>query len=245
VGCRPSPPRSPSPTPKPGQPVGYLAGNHITNARTGCIGGLAVRELAIDGPLEVAVIGAGTQARWQTRAIAAAVGTDRLKSIQVWSPSDSRNECAADLEAELDVPVTPVSSPHEAVTDTSVVVTATTSTAPVFPGDALESGTLVIAVGAYSAEMRELDDETIDRAARVLADVPEAARETGDLRGHTSLEIKPFGAVFDGEPGRKSGDEILVFASVGTAVLDAATAEYVFERAIDCDAGTVVPHEQI
>ncbi len=223
-----------------GQPVGYLAGNRITSARTGCIGGLAASELAVDGDLELAVIGAGTQARWQTRAIAAAVGVGRLDSIRVYSPSDSRLECARDLESALDVDVTPVSSPREAVTNASVVVTTTTSTEPVFPGEALADGALVVAVGAYTAEMRELDDTTIERASRIVADVPEEASETGDLRGHDDLEIRSFGDVLTTGDGRQSSDEIVVLASVGSAVLDAATAEFVFDRAEDADLGTTV-----
>ncbi|SEQ27562.1 ornithine cyclodeaminase family protein [Natrinema salaciae] len=224
-----------------GQPVGYLAGTRITSARTGCIGGLAARELATDGPIELAVIGAGTQARWQTRAIAAAVGVDRLESIRVYSPSDSRIACADDLETELGVPATAVSSPRAAVSGATVVVTATTSTEPVFPGNALADGALVIAVGAYTAEMRELDDRTIDRAERIFADVPDEAVETGDLRGHPTPAVRPFGDVIPGRRGRESADEIIVCESVGTAVLDAATAEFVFDRAREAELGTTVP----
>ncbi|SIR86873.1 ornithine cyclodeaminase family protein [Natronorubrum thiooxidans] len=223
-----------------GQPVGYLAGNRITSARTGCIGGLAARKLAVDGPLDLAVIGAGTQARWQTRAIAAAVGVDRLAAIRVYSPSDSRLECARDLESALDVDVTPVASPREAVTDASVVVTTTTSTEPVFPGEALAAGTLVIAVGAYTAAMRELDETTIERASRIIADVPDEAVETGDLRTHDGLEVSSFSDTLADGDGRTASDEIIVLESVGTAVLDAATAEFVFARAEDADLGTTV-----
>ncbi|SEH11269.1 alanine dehydrogenase [Natronorubrum sediminis] len=214
-----------------GQPVGYLAGNRITNARTGCIGGLAARELASAGPLEVGVIGAGTQARWQTRAIAAAIGADRLESIRIYSPSDSRFECARALESELGVRTDAASSPRGAVENADVVVTTTTSTEPVFPGDALAPGALVVAVGAYTPEMRELDNRTIERATRVFADVPEEARETGDLREHADLEVVPFGDVLVGRTGRTSSAEILVLESVGSAVLDAGAATFVFERA--------------
>lgn len=214
-----------------GQPVGYLAGNRITNARTGCIGGLAARELAPAGSLEVGVIGAGTQARWQTRAIAAAVGTDRLESIRIYSPSDSRFECARALESALGVSASAVSSPRETVEDADVVITTTTSTEPVFPGDALATGALVVAVGAYTAEMRELDERTVERATRVFADVPEEARETGDLREHDDLEVVPFGDVLVGRTDRPSSEEVLVLESVGSAVLDAAAATFVFERA--------------
>ncbi|WP_265111532.1 ornithine cyclodeaminase family protein [Halosolutus halophilus] len=221
-----------------GQPVGYLAGTRVTNARTGCIGGLAARELAVDEPIDLALIGAGTQARWQARAIAAA--TDDVARIRVYSPSESREECADDLAAELDVPATAVESPREAVRDATVVVTATTSTEPVFPGEALEDGTLVVAVGAYTPEMRELDAATIDRAATVIADVPAEAAETGDLRDRPAREIQPLADALAGRGGRESPADVVVVASVGTAVLDAATAEFVFDRAAANDVGTTV-----
>ena len=232
-----------------GLPAAYLAGTRITNARTGCIGGLAAAELAVlksdadgDSDLTLALVGAGTQARWQARAVAAA--TD-LASVRVYSPSDSKEACAADLREELDLPedrIEAVDSPEAAVSGADVVVTATTATDPVFPGAALDPGTLVVAVGAYTAEMRELDAETFERASRVFADVPEEVAEIGDALG-AEIEadaLIPFSEVLEGRAGRESDDEILVVESVGTAVLDAATAEYVLEEAAENGVGTEV-----
>jgi len=221
-----------------GLPAALLAGSRITNARTGCIGGLAARDLAV-GPVSLGILGAGTQARWQARAIAAATA---VTDVRVYSPSDSQLACAADLDAELGVPVTAVDSPRAAVDGASVVVTATTSTEPVFPGDALAPGALVVAVGAYTASMQELDVTTFERAARVFADVPEEVAEIGDARaaGLSAVDLLPLSAAFEGGRGRQRDDEILVVESVGSAVLDAATADYVYERAVDADVGTTV-----
>ena len=220
-----------------GEPAGLLAGTRITNARTGCIGGLAADWLATgDGPVRLGIVGAGTQARWQTRAIAAARG---VESVRIYSPSDSREACAADLRAEgLDAEA--VDSARAAVADTDVVVTATTATEPVFPGDALAPGTLVIAVGAYTAEMRELDAATVSRAVRLFADVPEEAAGTGDFPDHDESAFTPLSAVFEGEAGRESDEEILAVASVGSAVLDAAAATALFEQATAGNVGTEV-----
>lgn len=224
-----------------GVPKGHLAGTRLTNARTGCIGGLAARELAADpDKLSLGTIGAGTQARWQIRAIAAATG---VTSVKIHSPSDSRYRCADDLERELDVPTEAVATPREAVEGADVLVTATTASEPVFPGDALDPGATVVAVGAYTAGTRELDRETIARAERVIADVPEEAIATGDLRD-TDLaadDLLAFGAVLGGERGRESSDGIVVVESVGTAVLDAAAAEHLFDVAEEQGIGTTVP----
>ena len=202
-----------------GEPAGYLAGTRVTNARTGCIGGLAADRLAVgDGPVTVGVVGAGTQARWQVRAIAAARG---VESVRVYSPSDSRAACAADLRAE-GIDAEAADSARAAVSNVDVVVT------------------LVVAVGAYTPEMRELDDETVSRATRLFADIPSEAAETGDFPDHDESAFTPLSAVFEGETGRESDDEILVVASVGSAVLDAAAATALFERASTENVGAEV-----
>jgi alanine dehydrogenase len=220
-----------------GAPVAYLDAKRLTNARTGCVGGLAARELA-RRPATVGVLGAGAQARWQARAVATAVD---VSEVRVHSPSVSRERCAADLR-ERGIDARAVASPAAAVRGADVVVTATTSREPVFPGDALAPGTLVVAVGAYTPEMRELDAGTMARADRVFADVPEEAVETGDVlaSGLAPSSVAPFGDVLLGRAAREHEDDVLVVLSVGSAVLDAATATHLYERAVERDAGELV-----
>ncbi len=220
-----------------GRPAAFMAGTRLTNARTGCIGGLAARALA-DGPVALGLLGAGEQARWQARAVAAATG---VASVRIYSPSDSREACAADLREALDVPAEAVGTPREAVSGADVVVTATTATEPVFPGEALAPGTVVVAIGAYTPEMQELDATTMRRAARVYADVPGEVASIGDVAdtGFDPADLVPFAELL--EAGRRAADdEVVVVDSVGTAALDAAAAEHLLGKAERADAGTVV-----
>ena len=221
-----------------GEPLSFVDGTDITNARTGCIGGLAARELAAD-PVRLGVLGAGAQARWQTRAIAALTDVER---VAVYSPSDSKHDCASDLR-DHGIDAEAVESPEDAVSDANVVVTATTSPEPVFPPEALQAGTLVVAVGAYTAELQELAPEVFDRAARVFADVPEEAAGIGDVRASTlgESDLIPLSDVLDGAAGRERDDEILVVESVGSAVLDVAAASEVYDAARDAGVGTEQP----
>lgn len=223
-----------------GQPLALLAGSDVTNARTGCIGGLAVRELATTsdrGDLTLAVLGAGAQARWQTRAIGTIA---ELDSVRVYSPR-TREACAADLREE-GYAAKAVGSPRAAVEGAEVVVTATTSHEPVFPGDALATGALVIAVGAYTPEMCELDEETFDRADQVFGDVPEEVATIGDIceNGIDPGRITPLSEVFERRAGRATADEIIVVESVGSAVFDTAAANHLYRQATEDDVGQTV-----
>ena len=222
-----------------GQPVLLAAAERLTNARTGAIGGLAAGALGPEEPT-VGVIGAGTQARWQTRAIAATAGTAR---VRCYSPTPaSRTACAADLRRE-GIDARAVESAARAVADADVVVTATTASEPVVAGDAFETGTLVIAVGAYSADTQELDRTTFDRAEQVYADVPEEVAAIGDVvnTGVDPARLQPLSTVFDGEGppvGDRSGDDgqtrdddgLRIVESVGSAVFDAAVGELLVDR---------------
>lgn len=240
-----------------GLPKAFMAGTTITNARTGCIGAVSVRALAPeanrrsksepgsepdsepdDEGLTLGVIGAGAQARWQTRAIAT-VAT--LSGVRIHSPSDSRKACAAELSEE-GIPARAVDTPRAAVEGADVVVTATTATEPVFPPDALEAGALVVAVGAFTEGMQELHPAVLDRAERVFADVPEEVAETGDLLASDlgADDLVELGVPLGDGYVRQSSDGVLVVVSVGSATLDAAAGETVYRDALEAGDGTEV-----
>ncbi|WP_050034011.1 ornithine cyclodeaminase family protein [Halorubrum halophilum] len=224
-----------------GLPKAFMAGTTITNARTGCIGAVSVRELAPDPDgegLTLGVVGAGEQARWQTRAIGTVT---MLSDVRIYSPSDSRKACAADL-SEDGVPARAVNTAREAVEGADVVVTATTATEPVFPPDALSAGSLVIAVGAFTAEMQELDPRVLERAERIFADVPGEVAETGDLlvSDIDADDLIELGVPLTDGYVRESSDEVVVVGSVGSATLDAAAGEMVYRQAVEGGDGTDV-----
>jgi alanine dehydrogenase len=221
-----------------GVPEAFVGGTTITNARTGCIGAVSVRALAPDSST-LSVFGAGAQARWQTRAIATVAP---LEDVRIYSPSDSRKRCAADLR-DRDIAARAVDTPAAAVEDADTVVTATTATEPVFPADALAGGALVVAIGAFTAEMQELAPEVLRRAEAVFADVPDEVAETGDVLATdiTAEDLVPLGQLLDasGIRGQQNGGHVVL--SVGSATLDAAASTTVYRRAREIDAGTEIP----
>lgn len=216
-----------------GRPVAYMAGTEITNARTGCIGGLAARALA-DPPVTVGVIGAGTQARWQSRAIAAAMD---VTDIRIYSPSESKTDCAADLR-EWGIDAETAGSAAEVAHDADIVVTATTAERPVIPTEALAPEAAVVAIGAYTEDMQELEPAALSGASEIFADVPSEAAETGDVLAaeSSSDDLRGLSAAIDEQP--REGRRVVL--SVGSAVFDAAAAAHVHDRAVANDIGRTI-----
>ncbi len=71
--------------------------------------------------------------------------------------------------------------PSLAVRAADIVVTATTSSTPVFPGRAVGPGTHVNAIGAFQPHTREVDSEVVARAAVFVDSRSAALAEAGDL----------------------------------------------------------------
>ena len=121
-------------------------------------------------------------------------------------------------------------------------MTATTSDSPVVDGATIAPGAFVVGVGAYTADMQELDAETFRRADAVVADVPAEVAETGDLRATdlSAADLVPLSSVLAGDVERESPSAFFIVDSVGSAVLDAAAAAHVYRRAEGDDVGTEV-----
>jgi ornithine cyclodeaminase/alanine dehydrogenase-like protein (mu-crystallin family) len=108
-------------------------------------------------------------------------------------------------------------------------------------------GTFVAAVGADSADKQELDPRLMAEAV-IVVDVLEQCASIGDL--HHALEAgvltretvhAELADVVSGrKPGRRSGQEITVFDSTGTAIEDVAAAAVVYERAVAAGLGLAV-----
>jgi ornithine cyclodeaminase len=157
---------------------------------------------------------------------------------------------AAELRGEgADAPqVVVMDDPARALAGAHVIVAATGSATPVFPGERVEPGAHVNGVGSYTPAMQEVDEGVVTRA-RVVVDTREGAlAEAGDLviplrKGVVREEdlSTELGEVALGtRPGRTRADEITFFKSVGNAAQDLAVAARALEAAERGGGGTQV-----
>jgi len=224
--------------PETGAPAALLDGAFLTAWRTGAASGLATDLLARPDAESLALIGAGAQARTQLRAVAA---VRSLRRVRVYSRTPARAQALIEeMRGQEGIPedIAVAPTPEAAVAEADIVCTATNSSVPVFDGRALQPGTHINAIGSFTLEMRELDEETFRRAARVVVDSRAAAlAEAGEvvwairqgiLREADLVELGEIAA--GRRPGRERPEEITLFKSVGLAVQDLVAAQRVWQR---------------
>lgn len=216
----------------------------ITAIRTAAVSGAATRALARPDADSLAILGAGVQG---TAHLEAMRGVRPLRRVRVWSRSAERaKRLAGGAAGGLEIEAVP--TPQEAVRGAAIVCATTSAREPVLRGAWLEPGVHVNAVGACVPAARELDTEAIRRARLFVDHRAAALKEAGDLlipiaegavaAEHVQAEI---GDVLAGlHPGRRSGDEITVFKSLGLAVEDLSAAARVYAKARGAGAGTEV-----
>jgi alanine dehydrogenase len=215
--------------------------------RTGAASGLATRLLARADARTLGVIGTGRQSRTQVLAVCA---VRPIKRVNVFARTpEHRESYARAMEKELGVEVVPVPSGEACVAQADVVVTITKSAEPVCRAAWLAPGAHVNAAGANSGDRREVDAETVLRAAVKLTDHVEQAKvEAGEFRDLVAAgklawsDIRELGELVTGKAkGRTSPSELTLFKSLGIALEDVAFAELVYQRALAVGAGRPIP----
>jgi ornithine cyclodeaminase len=225
-----------------GVPVALLDGSTVTAMRTGAASGVATRLLAGPEAATLGVIGAGGQAEWQIRAVAAARPITQVL-VHARTPA-ARDAFAERMAAATGLEVRPVATAREAVAEADVVCCATTSSEPVFDASWVRPGTHVNGIGAFRLGMIELPPALFGRAALVAVDSREAAAaEAGDVmaaveRGIVARDdLVEIGSISPDWSATRDDQAITAFKSVGLAIQDVAAAELVIARVLGDDAG--------
>jgi ornithine cyclodeaminase/alanine dehydrogenase-like protein (mu-crystallin family) len=218
----------------------------VTAVRTAAVSGVATEALAREDAGDLAVIGAGVQARTHVEAMS---HVRRIKRCRVASRSmESARKLADELKESCAFPVEAVETVEEALRDADLIVTATNSTEAVVRRDWVTEGAHINAVGSCTPNARELDAATVAASSMFVDSVESTVNEAGDyLRALSEGVVGPehiraeLGEVLKGtKPGRTSADEITLFKALGLAVEDLAAAEYLYRKSKETGAGTWV-----
>ena len=238
-----------------GEPLGVVDGANITGLRTGAAGALGAKALARSDSDSVLMVGAGHQALFQIAATLLLF--DGIKVVRVANPHnpDRARDLAQRLPDKLseqfgilrpEVRFEAVTDLAAAVGESDIIITATMATAPLIEVAWVRPGTHFSCMGADMPGKQEIDPGII-AAARLFTD------DTANGAGNGEIELGLAAGVFDldhvvGElgdvlagkvEGRTSSEDITVFDSAGTALLDIACAKMALDVAAKHDLGTV------
>ena len=157
-----------------GELLALMNASEITAIRTAAISAVATRLLAREDAQQLAIIGAGVQARTHLIALSA---VRTIKHARVACRNiEHAQQLAREMQPKLSFPIEPVRTNEEAVQGADLIVTATSSLEPVINKDWISPGAHVNAIGTHSPNSREIDSATM-AVARIFTDRRESAIE--------------------------------------------------------------------
>jgi len=229
-----------------GELLALLNASAITAIRTAAVSAVATRLLAREDAGDLAIIGAGVQARSHLAAMAC---VRPIRHVRVTSHTPEHSLAFADeLAPRYPFPIEPAANVEAAVRGADIIVTATTAAESIVQRDWIALGAHINAVGSSIPTTRELDTATIAAAALFVDRRESTLNEAGDYLfamregaigpDHIRAEIGEL--LLGTKAGRTSPDEITLFKSLGLAVEDLAAAEHVYHKAQEQGIGTWV-----
>ncbi len=219
----------------------------LTEIRTAAAGAIAAKYLAQPRIRRVGMIGSGTQARYQLKALAK---VRDFQEVAVWSRRAENVEKYIEEMSALftDVIFRKAASAEEVVRESELIIAATPSRSPIVRAEWLSPGVHITAMGSDGPEKQELFPEVLRRADLVYADSLAQAKKLGEI--HHGLEsgiideakiTGEIGEIILGQkPGRTEEKQISVADLTGLGVQDAAAASLVLARAEATDLGHLI-----
>ena len=223
--------------------LAMIEADTLGQKRTGAATGLATRLLAKPDATDLTLFGAGWQAESQLLAIAA---VRQLKRVWIVNRNPERRQAFIEkMQPQVKAQLLGASAPEQAVAQSQIVTTMTSSREPVLKGEWLQPGVHVNAAGGNLLLRREIDDETVMRANRLVVDSVEQSKiESGEFLGviesgrrHWEDFVELRDLVAGLKPGRTSSSDITLFKSGGLALEDVAIGKLVYERALERGVG--------
>ncbi len=228
---------------KTGELLALMNASAITAIRTAAVSGVATDLLAREDACNLAIIGAGVQARTH---LAAMSEIRDIKRCRIASRNFEHAQQLAEDMGSSSFTIEPVETVEKALAGADLIVTVTTAAEPVIKREWISPGVHLNVVGSSTPNAREVDSATmaastlfVDRRESTLNEAGDyilAAREGAIGPEHIRAEL---GEVLKGEKaGRTSAEEITLFKSLGLAIEDLASAEYLYRKARELNAGT-------
>lgn len=236
---------------KTGEVSSLIDGTYLTQLRTGAVSGAATDILANKDAKVFAIIGTGGQAPSQIEAVLSVrdIETVKVYNRKLEKAEKFAKEMTEKFSEKFKVKIIAALSPEEAVEDADIITTVTTAKNPVFDGKYVKKGAHINAVGSFKPDMQEIDEYVIMNADKIYVDTRDGVlNESGDflkpIEDGNFKEEDVTGelgeVIIKKVNGRENNQEITLFKTVGSGVLDIVTARRIYENAKKKNMGQII-----
>ncbi len=212
-----------------GTPIACLDGTALTYIKTATDSALGGKLLARKNINSMLMVGAGEMAFHLITAHCQVQST--IKRVYIWNRTAEKAQalCRGELAQRFpDISFEPVNSIEDYALQVDLISSATATSTPIIPGNLLQPGTHVDLIGAYTAEMREADDDCLRRAS-IFVDARETTiHHIGELMipiasgviSETDVKADFAELCQNKHTGRQNDEEITLFKNGGGGHLD-------------------------
>ncbi|MRG86338.1 cyclodeaminase [Salinibacillus xinjiangensis] len=208
----------------------FLDNGYLTDVRTAAAGAISAKYFAKEEVKTAGVIGVGSQARFQMKALKQ---VRSIRKLLVYGRNENKaNLFKQEMEKSLGVEVKVCSTAEEVVKNSEVVVTTTPAEKPIIQKEWLHPGLHITAMGSDAEYKQEIDSKVFSSVDRIFCDVRSQCVRLGELHHAVDqgvitdqTEVTELGQVISGKyQGRQSNEEITICDLTGTGVQDTAIA---------------------
>ena len=217
-----------------GLQVAEVEADWLTAVRTAASTAVATDFLAKKNVKVLGIFGSGQEAT--THILTLKLVRD-FEKVLVYSRDNTRREAfAARTSRDTGIRVEAADSSVQVAKESDVMVTATTSSVPVFDGRLVRKGSHVNAIGGATPDGREVDSALVRRSKVVVDSRAQAVTTYGDIvipireKAIRELEITELGDLLIGQVKMPTSErDLTLFKAGGLAVLDAMVTNFILD----------------
>jgi ornithine cyclodeaminase/alanine dehydrogenase-like protein (mu-crystallin family) len=234
------------------EPLAFLHESHLSGYRVGATTGAAVDAMARDDAKTLGLFGNGRQARGNFEAICAVRPIER---VRIYSPNEEHCRAFARDMAREGVEIEIVRDARSVVDGADILCCATNTTRPVFDGDWLEPGQMVVTIvnSDLTAKRTEADETVFARATDIVVNdwASVIANEQTELldpieKGIVDRDrVFELGDVLAGKVDLRQTDDNLIYYknNTGLGMQFAAAGAVIYQKMKRGETNRVVPRE--
>ena len=234
------------------EPLAFLHESHLSGIRVGATSGAAVDAIARDDVTELGLFGTGRQAR---AALDAVCAVRPIKRVRLYSPNRDHCDRFVSLKARPGVTIDIASNAREVVTGADIVYCASNANSPLFDGNWLEPGQMVISIVNSDVNLKrsEVDEVTFAKATDIIVNDWASVESNGQIELLDAIEkglvdrdrVVELGEVLAGRAEvRQTSDNLVYFKNnTGLGMQFAAAGTVIYNKIKDRKSNMEVPRE--